>query len=146
MAVGLAAALVLTRAMRSLLFEVGAAIDPLTFLCGARRCCSLAALAACYLPARRAASGRPGDVAAKRVASRREGVSAMRASGILVVLLFAGYRRAWAAAQGLGDAAARERQKRQAGAREAVPAKVFTQDDLTEGRSAGRRARPAAGR
>ena len=56
-AVGLAAALVLTRAMRSLLFEVGAA-DPLTFL-SVPGVLLVAALAACYLPARRAAAVDP---------------------------------------------------------------------------------------
>ena len=56
-AVGLAAALVLTRAMRSLLFEVGAA-DPLTFL-SVPAVLLVAALAACYLPARRAAAVDP---------------------------------------------------------------------------------------
>jgi ABC-type antimicrobial peptide transport system permease subunit len=56
-AVGLVAAFVLTRAMRSLLFEVGAA-DPLTFL-AVPALLLLAALAACYLPARRAANVDP---------------------------------------------------------------------------------------
>jgi len=56
-AVGMAAALALTRAMRSLLFEVGAA-DPLTFLT-VSGVLLLAALAACYLPARRAAAVDP---------------------------------------------------------------------------------------
>jgi predicted permease len=56
-AAGLGAALVLTRAMRSLLFEVGAA-DPLTFL-SVPALLLLAALAACYLPARRAAAVDP---------------------------------------------------------------------------------------
>jgi predicted permease len=56
-AAGLGAALVLTRAMRSLLFEVGAA-DPLTFL-SVPALLLLAALAACYLPARRAATVDP---------------------------------------------------------------------------------------
>jgi hypothetical protein len=51
----------------------------------------------------------------------------MRKSGF-VVLLFV-VMPAWAAAQGLGDAAARERQKRQQETK-AVPARVFTQDDL----------------
>ena len=56
-AFGLAAALVLTRAMRSLLFEVGAA-DPLTFL-SVPGVLLAAALVACYLPARRAAAVDP---------------------------------------------------------------------------------------
>jgi predicted permease len=56
-AAGLAAALVLTRAMHSLLFEVGAA-DPLTFS-SVPALLLLAALAACYLPARRAAAVDP---------------------------------------------------------------------------------------
>jgi predicted permease len=56
-AVGLAAALALTRAMRSLLFGVGA-LDPLTFLV-VPGLLLLAALAACYLPARRAAAVDP---------------------------------------------------------------------------------------
>jgi len=56
-AVGMAAALALTRAMRSLLFEVGAA-DTLTFLT-VPGVLLLAALAACYLPARRAAAVDP---------------------------------------------------------------------------------------
>jgi predicted permease len=56
-AVGLAAAWALSRAMRSLLFEVGAA-DPLTFL-SVPAVLLAAALAACYLPARRAAAVDP---------------------------------------------------------------------------------------
>ena len=43
---------------------------------------------------------------------------------------------ALAAAQGLGDAAAREREKRQA-AKKPAPAKVYTDDDLAEGRPPG---------
>jgi predicted permease len=56
-AAGLGAALALTRAMRSLLFGVSAA-DPLTFL-SVPGVLLLAALAACYLPARRAAAVDP---------------------------------------------------------------------------------------
>jgi predicted permease len=56
-AVGLVSAFALTRAMRSLLFEVGAA-DPVTFL-GVPLLLLLAALGACYLPARRAAATDP---------------------------------------------------------------------------------------
>jgi predicted permease len=56
-AAGLAAAFALTRAMRSLLFGVGAT-DPLTFLL-VPGLLLLAALAACYLPARRAAAVDP---------------------------------------------------------------------------------------
>ena len=56
-AVGLAATLALTRAMRSLLFGVSAS-DPLTFLV-VPGLLLLAALAACYLPARRAAAVDP---------------------------------------------------------------------------------------
>ncbi len=56
-AAGLLAALALTRAMRSLLFET-AATDPLTFLC-VPGLLLLAALAACYVPARRAAAVDP---------------------------------------------------------------------------------------
>src|SRR5262249_15599569 len=52
-ALGLLGALALTRLMSSLLFNVGAN-DPLTFSCVALLL-SLVALAACYLPARRAA-------------------------------------------------------------------------------------------
>jgi putative ABC transport system permease protein len=51
--IGVAAALALTRLMRSLLYEVSAA-DPLTFAAVALLL-ALAALLACYLPARRAA-------------------------------------------------------------------------------------------
>jgi len=51
--IGVAAALALTRLMRSLLYEVSAA-DPLTFI-AVVVLLALAALAACYLPARRAA-------------------------------------------------------------------------------------------
>jgi ABC-type antimicrobial peptide transport system permease subunit len=56
-AAGLAGAFALTRAMRSLLFGV-AATDPLTFLL-VPGLLLLAALAACYLPARRAAAVDP---------------------------------------------------------------------------------------
>jgi putative ABC transport system permease protein len=52
-ALGLIGAFALTRVMKSLLFDVSA-IDPLTFACVALLL-SLVALAACYLPARRAA-------------------------------------------------------------------------------------------
>src|SRR6266540_2624549 len=52
-ALGLLGAFALTRVMKSLLFDVGAS-DPLTFACVALSL-SLVALAACYLPARRAA-------------------------------------------------------------------------------------------
>jgi len=51
--IGVAAALILTRLMRSLLYEVSAA-DPLTFAAVALLL-ALAAVLACYLPARRAA-------------------------------------------------------------------------------------------
>ncbi len=51
--IGVAAALALTRLMRSLLYEVGAA-DPLTFAAVALLL-ACAALVACYIPARRAA-------------------------------------------------------------------------------------------
>ncbi len=51
-AAGLIGALILTRAMASLLFDVGAT-DPLTFL-GVAMLLALVALAACYIPARRA--------------------------------------------------------------------------------------------
>jgi hypothetical protein len=53
----------------------------------------------------------------------------MRTSGFAVFVFVA--VPAWAAAQGLGDAAARERQKRKQETK-AVPAKVFTQDDLSK--------------
>jgi predicted permease len=56
-AAGLGTALALTRAMRALLFGVSAA-DPLTFL-SVPSVLLLAALAACYLPARRAAAVDP---------------------------------------------------------------------------------------
>jgi putative ABC transport system permease protein len=52
MAVGLAGAFVLTRFLSSLLFGVGAR-DPLTFAC-ISLLLSIVALAACYIPARRA--------------------------------------------------------------------------------------------
>jgi ABC-type antimicrobial peptide transport system permease subunit len=52
-ALGLLGALALTRVMKSLLFDVSAN-DPMTFVCVALLL-SLIALAACYLPARRAA-------------------------------------------------------------------------------------------
>jgi ABC-type antimicrobial peptide transport system permease subunit len=52
-ALGLIGAFALTRVMKSLLFEVSAG-DPPTFACVASLL-SLVALAACYLPARRAA-------------------------------------------------------------------------------------------
>jgi putative ABC transport system permease protein len=52
-ALGMIGAVALTRVMRSLLFDVSAS-DPLTFACVALLL-SLVALAACYLPARRAA-------------------------------------------------------------------------------------------
>jgi predicted permease len=56
-AVGIVAAMALTRGMRSLLFGVGAT-DPLTFLT-VPALLLLAALLACYLPARRAAAVDP---------------------------------------------------------------------------------------
>jgi ABC-type antimicrobial peptide transport system permease subunit len=56
-AVGLAAAVALTRAMRALLFGT-TVTDPTTFLC-VPGLLLLAALAACYLPARRAAAVDP---------------------------------------------------------------------------------------
>jgi putative ABC transport system permease protein len=55
--IGVAAALALTRLMRSLLYEVSAA-DPLTFAAVALLL-ALAALVACYIPARRAAKVEP---------------------------------------------------------------------------------------
>lgn len=51
-------------------------------------------------------------------------------NGCFVLLLIAA-APAWSPAQGLGDAAARERQKRQAAP---APAKVFTEADLTKGK------------
>jgi ABC-type antimicrobial peptide transport system permease subunit len=54
LAVGLAVSLFLTRFLRGLLFGVGTA-DWLTFTCVALSLC-LVALAACFFPARRAAS------------------------------------------------------------------------------------------
>jgi predicted permease len=56
-ALGLLAALALTRLMRALLFET-AATDPVTFVC-VPTSLLLAALVACYLPARRAAAVDP---------------------------------------------------------------------------------------
>jgi ABC-type antimicrobial peptide transport system permease subunit len=56
-AAGLGTALALSRAMQSLLFGVSAA-DPLTFL-SVPGVLLLAAFAACYLPARRAAAVDP---------------------------------------------------------------------------------------
>ena len=52
--------------------------------------------------------------------------------GLLSLVLLALLLPAAAAAQGLGDAAVREREKREA--KPAAPAKVFTNDDLPEGR------------
>ena len=57
MGAGVAAALALTRVMRALLFETSA-IDPVTFLCVPGLLLA-AALAACYVPARRAAAVDP---------------------------------------------------------------------------------------
>src|SRR5208282_722646 len=57
LAAGLIASLILTRFLRSALYGVGAA-DWLTFTCVALLLCAVA-LAACYLPARRAASVEP---------------------------------------------------------------------------------------
>jgi len=55
--IGLAAAFAVTRAMRALLFET-TATDPTTFLC-VPGLLLLTALAACYVPARRAAAVDP---------------------------------------------------------------------------------------
>jgi len=57
LAVGIAGALALTRAMQSLLFGVGAT-DPVT-LAGVVLLLGSAALLACYIPARRAAKVDP---------------------------------------------------------------------------------------
>jgi putative ABC transport system permease protein len=55
--IGLAGALVLTRLMNTLLFEVSPT-DPITFVAVAL-CVIVAALLACYIPARRAAKVDP---------------------------------------------------------------------------------------
>ena len=70
MALGLAGALVLTRFMRALLFGVQAS-DPVTFVSIAAMLASVA-LAACYVPARRAAQNRSDCVAAGRSRACRE--------------------------------------------------------------------------
>ncbi len=65
----------------------------------------------------------------------------MRKTGFVVLLVLA--VPGWATAQGLGDAAARERQKRKQETK-AVPAKVFTEDDLPkDGAPAGGKGAPA---
>ena len=66
----------------------------------------------------------------------------MKKSGCFVLLLVLS-TPAWSVAQGLGDAAARERQKRKQAA--PVPAKVFTESDLEKpkAKAEGEAAEPA---
>ncbi len=62
---------------------------------------------------------------------------------VATVLALLAVLPAFAAAQGLGDAAAREKAKRQAGKK--AEAKVFTNDDLAQGRPPGTSAQEGAG-
>ena len=138
-AVGLGAALLLTRAMRSLLFEVGAA-DPLTFL---------------SVPAR-AARRRPRRVLPAGASRRRHRSRDVACEASSIV------QRSWPMRNGCFVVAAdswprppgrRPRASatpRRASARRGrdtpAPAKVFTEADLTKGKPAGGRCRPCRGR